>query len=307
MNYIDRLSDNKNSATMLNYGTETSATSSFIPPQMNGGCGSLFGNPNNLKALLNQQMTYRTASTTSSNIDEGIFQLLTQNPNKLMSINDLFDQYTKDHSINFLKKDFIINCEELNTRYKNIKKYYKNQQCYLAFVTDESMMTDHISSSDDVILDKCDIIEYMISNPQYCEKMSLTDNFDGTDTILHILFRKGRIDLINALAGSYDINFDQMNARNESLLDVMDPSNQNTSKIIKMVFDNKYKKLISENQIRLNDVRHTNSILLENNRKLANENQELKKQVGDNKFYYYYAIICSIIIGMNWMSQCDEK
>lgn len=52
MNYIDISSDNKDSVTMEKYGTETSATSSFIPPQMNGGGWSLFGgNENNQKAI----------------------------------------------------------------------------------------------------------------------------------------------------------------------------------------------------------------------------------------------------------------
>ena len=51
MNYIDISYDNKDSVTMENYGTETSATSSFIPPNMNGGGWSLFGNENNQKAI----------------------------------------------------------------------------------------------------------------------------------------------------------------------------------------------------------------------------------------------------------------
>lgn len=46
MNYINISSDNKDSITMEKYGTETSATSSFIPPQMNGGGWSLFGRSN---------------------------------------------------------------------------------------------------------------------------------------------------------------------------------------------------------------------------------------------------------------------
>ena len=51
MNYIDIQSDNKDSLTMENYGSETSATSSFIPPQMNGGNWFFGGNENNQKAI----------------------------------------------------------------------------------------------------------------------------------------------------------------------------------------------------------------------------------------------------------------
>jgi ankyrin repeat protein len=54
MNYID-ISDNNDSVSMDKYGTEVSATSSFIPPQMNGGGWSLFGgngaNSNNQLAI----------------------------------------------------------------------------------------------------------------------------------------------------------------------------------------------------------------------------------------------------------------
>jgi len=46
MNYIDVLNDNKNSMTMQNYGTESSATSAVMPMRgggwlFDGGCGDL--------------------------------------------------------------------------------------------------------------------------------------------------------------------------------------------------------------------------------------------------------------------------
>ena len=50
MNYIDMNTDNKDSIAMDNFGTETSATSPFNPPQINGGW-SFLGNNNNQKAL----------------------------------------------------------------------------------------------------------------------------------------------------------------------------------------------------------------------------------------------------------------
>jgi len=238
-------------------------------------------------------MNHSATNTTSRNIDEGIFQILTQNPNQWMSTVNLYNQYTKEYYIN--KRDFLINCELLNTRFKNVRKYHRNGLCYLAFVTDNSLISKEVDdevknddlTNDEIFrsLDKCDVIEYMIKNPQNCENLSLTEYFDDTDTVLHILFRKGRVDLVNTLVSCYNVNFDIRNRNDESLLDVLNYNDKNAPKLVKLIFEQQFAKLSENFSNRSNDIKQMNSSLLEINKKLKSENNMLKNEAAFLKFY----------------------
>lgn len=244
-------------------------------------------------------------NTISCNIDEEILQLLTQNPNKWMSVISLYNQYTKEHTVN--KKEFIVNCELLNTRFNNVRKYHKNNLCYLAFVTNNSLIPEDVLFeveekynnyiNDEIFrsLDRCDVIEYMIKNSNCCENLSLSEYFDGVDTALHILFKKGRIDLVNTLVSCYDIDFDIKNGNNESLLDVLNYSDKNASKLVKLVFEHQFAKLNETNNNNLNKIKQTNTQLLETNKKLSNENSLLKKQIMLTNVYKYVGLTCFIV------------
>lgn len=244
--------------------------------------------------------------TNSCNIDEGIFQLLTQNPNEWMSAINLYNQYTKEHYVN--KKEFIINCELLTTRFKNIRKCHKNNICYLNFGTDNSLITKevydeeiHDDYKDDELfrsLDKCDVIEYMVKNSHCCENLSLTDFFDDIDTVLHILFRKGRIDLINTLISCYSVDFDIKNKNNEDLLDVLDYSNKDAQKLVKLVFEYRFSKLNKKYNDQLDSIKHHNTLVLETNRKLIDENKLLKKRTAALNLYKGMAYISLIVLAI---------
>lgn len=246
-------------------------------------------------------MNCSPTSTTSCNIDDGICQLLTQNPNQWMSAINLYNQYTKEHSVN--KKDFIINCELLNTRFKNIRKYHKNNICYLAFVTNDSLISKEVNDekySDNInnelfrSLDSCEVIEYMIKNPSNCEKMSFTEYFDENDTLMHILFKRGRIDLVKTLMSTYDIDFDIKNRKNESLLDVLNFEDKSAQKLVNIIFEYRISKLNETHNSRINSIKQTNTTLIEVNKKLADENNLLRKQIYTTKIYKYLTFMCFI-------------
>lgn len=231
-------------------------------------------------------------------MDNGIFLILTQNPDKWMTVVSLYNQYTKEYP-RTNKKDFILSCELLNTRFKNIRKCHKNNLCCLAFITDNNLIPESFHNEEKYyemttdesfkLLDKCVVIEYMINNPQYNPSISFSEYFDGNDTILHILFKEGRVDLIKKIERDYDINLDITNSKNESLLDVINynKNNNNSNDLVKLYIDHKFKRLNRNYDTHIEQIKQTNMILLETNKDLVKENDILKKDKKNVTFYKY--------------------
>lgn len=249
-------------------------------------------------------------------MDENIFQLLTQNPNKWMSVVRLFNEYKTSNK--FLsntysnQKNFLIECELLNTKFKNVRKTHKNGLCYLAFVTDDSLLyypSQNLYSDPDTTSALCEpvepfeIIEYMIENPEYHEKISLTEYFNGVDTILHILFKKGRIDLIKKLMIYHnDIDFDIKNAVGQTVIDSLPNDSEETTKLklVTMYYDMKMEKNRKEYEIKIKTNENMVKSLLEENSKLIKQNNELKKTSG--KYYSgSFALYCILFVFILFM------
>jgi hypothetical protein len=248
--------------------------------------------------------------STNYDVGDSIFQLLTRNPNKWASVVSLYNQYISKHT-NINKKDFILRCELLGTQYKNVKKYHKNGLCYLAFVSDESCTPkeavdegNHADLVNDEIfksIDKCDVIEYMMKNAEYCDNLSLTEYFDGTDTVLHILFRRGRIDIVNALISCYNVDFDIKNSNDESLIDVINYNDKNAVKLVKLVFENKYSRLMADHNTQLSNVKQANTRLLEVNSRLITENGALKKGAVVHNVYKYISALLVVAVAAMYL------
>ena len=232
-----------------------------------------------------------------SQLDEAIFQILTQNPNKWMSAvaiyNSLDSKEYKD------KKDFIMNCELLPTRFKHIRKCHKNSLCYLAFIADESLISKAIMKIEEDAdnettslfnsLDKLEVIDYMINNPDTCRDLSLTEYFDGNNTIMHILFKNGRTDLVKKLFESYNADLSITNSEGKSIIDVIDYSSVTAPELVKIYLDYELARISLENLSALDGARKTNNSLLEANKKLLNENRQLKSQITTTKFRTLFA------------------
>ncbi|AYV80671.1 MAG: hypothetical protein Harvfovirus4_35 [Harvfovirus sp.] len=245
---------------------------------------------------------------TAEIVEEGTFQLLTQDPNKWISVVKLFNLLSADHPTKkFDKRDFLLRCELLNTRFKNVRKCLKNSICHLAFVTDDGQLVEGGSSANVFVdgaaykaLDKCEVIEYMINNSKYCSELSLSEFFDGTDTVVHILFRNGRIDLLKKLLGTFSVDFAVKNSDGQGLLEVINFSNQDSAMaLVKMVHESQMNALRLSYIADINLVKQSNTSLLDINKKLASENVKMKIVMDKSSvFMFWFVLFAAAVVGL---------
>lgn len=253
-------------------------------------------------------------STISNKLDDGIFQLLTQEPNKWIPVVTLYNMYTREfpNTYNVLKRDFMAMCEMLHTRFKNVRKYHKNGMCFLAFVTDDSVITTDVRDeeyrteleNDNAFksLKKDDVIQYMLDNSEYCQQLSFDEYFDGNDTIMHILYRNGKPDLVDKIMTSYKINMDVKNASGESLLDVINYSDKLVSaRLVKLFISNQVSKINLEHAKTMEQIRETNSSLLDKNKLLTLENNRLRNSNERNGYMNKYMMFTIMLFFMYMM------
>ncbi|AYV84015.1 MAG: hypothetical protein Hyperionvirus15_53 [Hyperionvirus sp.] len=250
-------------------------------------------------------MSRELLSSTSADIEEGTFQLLTQEPNKWISVVRLYNLLSNDHpGVSISKKEFLLKCELLNTRFKNVRKRTRNGVCNLAFVVDDSSLVDGVGGGEDgekifKALDKCEVIEYMISNKEYCSNLSLNEFFDGVDTVVHILFRNGRVDLVERLLETFDVDLGVKNSEGKTLLDVVNyGEGGNAGKLIRLVYESQMNALKLKHSGELVVVKQRNTALLEINKKLESENLMLKRKLGGSDLFVWSVVVlgCALCV-----------
>lgn len=243
-------------------------------------------------------------------MEENIFLQLTEKSDEFLSVTRLFNDYSskssdtssslKDiHEDNLNKKLFVTACELLNTKYNNVHKIYKNNICHLCFLTDKTMLSnalykinlDHdayahqnekYNSSIDHEFQKmnnCDIVEYIINNNDVSSRLSLTEYFNEIDTVMHILSRNGKFESIEKLSKHYNVNFNQLNAHGESIMDVAKDDIYFVKKLLKLICDYKQTESHNENTIMRVEMKNLNTNLLETNEKLVKEINSLNDEL----------------------------
>lgn len=240
-------------------------------------------------------MSLLNNTETIDRLAKDIFQMLTISANKFRSVYSLYNEYVLNDKNRYVsKRDFSLTCELLNTYYKNVEKKYYDNICYVAFVTDPSHLSNDdreqikntIAKEDNEFnsLDKCDVFEYMINNPKFCDNVSLKDYCDGNDTILHLLTRKNKYDIIVKIANLYDVDFDVKNKNGESVLDVINYEDlQSAMKIVKLITSYQVNKYQLKNFVVNESVKKQNSTLVEQNKELRNEVTSLTKSVKETE------------------------
>ena len=257
----------------------------------------------------NTKMSFSVNTDTIDSVAKEIFQMLTMDANKFRSVYSLYNEYVMEHrNTRVSKKDFSLVCELLKTYYKNIEKKYYNNICHVAFVTDSSLVSNNDTEQirnlakqeleDFNSLDRCDVIEYKINNPKYCSDLSLIELVDGTDTVLHLLARRNKYDLISKLSSLYDIDFDIRNKINESVLDVINYGDiQSATRIVKLITSYQINKYKLTNSISDDAIKKQNTTLVEQNNSLQKQivtlTTDKKKLQSDNNSIT--AILCLMI------------
>lgn len=229
-----------------------------------------------------------------------IFQLLVQSANTFRSVHSLYNEYTSNNKNKPIpdKRKFILSCELLNTGFKNIKKTYKNNVLYLTFSTDKTLneqfeMDSNVNDDKDFeALDKCDVIEYMFNNPKFSTNLSFSEYVDGTDTILHLLVRRNKYDLLNNIVAVYDVDFDIKNKNGEIVLDVIDFSDPRSSRqIIRTILAYQLNKYKLANANMDTELKRQNTQLSEKNYQLTSQTIMLRDESS-----YYQMLMYSMIL-----------
>lgn len=255
----------------------------------------------------------------STEIQKYVFLYLTENSDEFISVIALYDKYMTANKQMLDKNVFTVVCETLNTQYNNIHKVYKNNLCYLCFLTDKSNLDNALNNikSDRNIynyqniehysnlemefskISKCEAIAYMIENKDESHYLNLDEYYDETDTVLHILARNGKYELIKKLTDNYTVNFDILNKNNETVMDVA----KNDANFLKQLF-----ALIEKYNynIKLMNIRKHNTELVAANNRLAQTVFNVKKAFETqkeyitcrNKFEFSIVAIMSIAAGL---------
>ena len=246
-------------------------------------------------------------------LEEAIFQFLTQNPNKWLSAQTIYNHLTKDLPHRHLNKGaFVERCELLYTRFKNVHKRIRDRICYLIFVTNEASLPREVVDEelrtqrevDEALraLDPCSVIDYQLTHPEYGGTLSLTEFLDGGDTILHLLFRRGRVDLVDKLSREFDVDFDVKNVQGQSVLDVINYGDSATAtRLLQKFLDHKVDRLRLAHAKDLAVVKTTNTSLLEQNARLKTENTELRRDLTSASLYRVGAWLCVIALLASWL------
>ena len=231
-------------------------------------------------------------------LDVEIFQLLSENADAWLTIQNLYNKYVETREDFADKKSFIISCELLNTRFNNIRKCKKrNGLCYLAFVTDKDKELNYpkdIVSFDDKDNDEefkrikdSEVIEYMLQNPESCYKLPIKSLYNNTDTVLHIICKDGKDDLLEDILNYYDVDTEIKNKEGLTPLEVInfEKNPKNSIKMVKQLLNYKIKNIVLDNEVKLSKTKEVNSALLKLNSDLTKENTRLKTKYRPQKSY----------------------
>lgn len=226
-------------------------------------------------------------------IETGVMCFLTQRPNEFISIISIYNNYDNDIPVSKLpeKKMFKTICELFDTRHNNIIKTYKNGMCYLCFTLDESKLNDalkkvgldkptfyNITESEQTRMDndfrnidQCSVIEFWINNPDVSPSFDFTKYFDGENTILHIMAKNGRYDLIERLNNLYGVDFDIRNKHGEHIIDVAKQGDfEFIKKLVNLMLKSDKRRKDEKRSNEESDLKRNNMLLLRKNEESNN-------------------------------------
>jgi ankyrin repeat protein len=207
-----------------------------------------------------------------NNLDECIFDYLVLNADKPTALPKIFNDIRSGsgHRCDGLtdkynhRQYFLSTCYSLDKNYKNIKKLYRDNKMYLLFQKDRhdanfesSFYNDHSLYDNSYWKDDYNlknIINYMCENCMLYDfdNTYLSNLFDNTDTLLHLLVRYDKYDDLENLLKFHNVDMiiNKKNVKGETPLDLaMGLKNQKMVKLLISYWnDDPNKKLSSEKQ-----------------------------------------------------------
>jgi|AntRauTorckE6833_2_1112554.scaffolds.fasta_scaffold12793_2 hypothetical protein len=247
------------------------------------------------------------------NLDDCVFDYLVSNKDEIASIYKIYHDITGEtgHRCTSLndpknrdvyKRRFRTICYTLDNSYDNIYKYFNGDKLYLVYserdfrdtirkYTDEY---DHLSLNDysPSFNNITDVIEDLIDNDKF--EFDLENNFDDNETIVHILVRNDRGDLLRKLLQSFDLHFDKKNKFGETPLDIA--TKCNNCEMVKMILEYGYSE-------KIHDLNQKNKTLRKTNTQLFNENNKYNNKINNLESSLYGYRISSFVLVFAWLWQ----
>jgi len=239
-------------------------------------------------------------------LDEAIVFYLTCNPDKPKSIYEVYnglceEKICPDLNKSFMTKDinktkFTTICHVLDTLYCNIHKFYSNNTLYLMFSLKDKnqiiLSNYHLIKNvtnpvcEFLAPDQCNVINYMLDNKNYCTSFNLTEFMNDRDTMLHIVCQSNRVDLLDKMLLSYDVDINVKNKEGKTPLDIS-TNNQIMRKLLEYDFNRKLLKLqVDKQDLKENNTHIINTTSLSLN-KCSEDMQKLKNQMYMYKFLFF--------------------
>lgn len=232
-------------------------------------------------------------------LDEAIFYCLSLHPDAFLTPVRIYN-WISNQSIcpalnptdrnerDSLKIRFNCICRTLDTRFKNVHilRDSINPDIPYLIMTNKAKIeaekefirqnfSSYIPEFDELNTMSLQTIEYMIKNPEFSATLDFSEFVDGTDTILHILCKDCRLDLIEYLLDMYDIDINIKNLHGLTPYELLPfDHNDDSVKIITKLLKYEYDTQVNKIKTNLRDIREMNTKLVNTNTKLA-QNLEL--------------------------------
>jgi len=209
-----------------------------------------------------------------SDLDRAIYYVLTLNPDKPMSKNEIIDKLNSENALGihiFRGAQFDID-GYFNKCLDKMVKTYKN------ITVSDGKYVYNLKSTPKFDLKK---IETIIKYPNQFPDIKFDTIYQHGQTILHILCMENRYDLLEKLDASFNLNFFVKNEIDQTVFDIIDTNiNENE----KTLMHKKLLKLVSKqlNEISTNytsEIKTLNTILQNKNNTLVAKNNKLENDV----------------------------
>lgn len=201
-------------------------------------------------------------------LDKAVYYYLTTNPDVSFTPIDIFEGIMKDKI-----------CPDLsmgNTDYIKVTNICMNlQSLYTNVIYDEKMNTCKFTTKSNSNLK---IIEEFVENPEMYPEINLQNLYDGENTILHVVCKECRLDLMQKITQKFYVDFDVKNKKGQHMIDMI-PTNQKGVDMLKYInkvmMDQNNDKMNSENL----NLKKSNTQLLEHNTQMLADNTYMTKKM----------------------------
>lgn len=236
-------------------------------------------------------------------LDDAIFYYLSTVPNVPQSVHMIYNALCDQNICPALKSPvnrdnnklkLICICNTLDSRFKNAKVLRKNNTIYVVLSTNSKESTFD-SCVEEIYHDQVSplsLVEYMLSYPEFSSSLNFTNYVDDKDTVLHVICRYARYDLLQKVLKLYDVNPRVENIEHKTPYDVLPfNSGDKSTKIMADLIKYEYEREIGTMKNMLMELRKHNTTLV-------NETNKAKTTVFKWKLLAISELVAMVGVGV---------